>query len=68
MKKILTIFLSIAFTGLILQSCGVRNSEIADFSKKEANEEEMVGQQSDFEFPYELVQLRYEDIGYGGAE
>ena len=38
MKKILTIFLSIAFTGLILQSCGVRNSEIADFSKKEANE------------------------------
>lgn len=58
MKKILTIFLSIAFIGLVLQSCGAKNSETAD-SKTEANEEEMVDQQSESEFPYELVPLKY---------
>lgn len=59
MKKILAIFLSIAFTGLVLQSCGAKNSETADSSNTEANEEEMVDQQSESEFPYELVPLKY---------
>lgn len=64
MKKLLTIFLSIAFTGLVLQSCGAKNSETADSSNTEANEEEMVDQQSESEFPYELVPLKYERMSY----
>lgn len=64
MKKLLAIFLSIAFIGLVLQSCGAKNSETADSSNTEANEEEMVDQQSESEFPYELVPLKYERMSY----
>lgn len=65
MKKLLAIFLSIAFTGLVLQSCGAKNSETADSTNTEANEEEMVDQQSESEFPYELVPLK--EKNYDGS-
>lgn len=68
MKKLLAIFLSIAFIGLVLQSCGAKNSETADSSNTEANEEEMVDQQSESEFPYELVPLKYERAARGGGK
>lgn len=61
MNKILVIFLSIVFTGLVLQSCGAKNRKTADPSKSEANEEEIIGQQSESEFQYELVPLRYKN-------
>lgn len=66
MNRILAFFLSIVFTGLVLQSCGAKNSKTADSSKTEANEEEMVDQQSESEFQYELVPLRFKD-GFGNG-
>lgn len=69
MNRILVIFLSIVFTGLVLQSCGAKDSKTADSSKSEANEEEMIDQQSESQIPYELIPLRYKSVaGYNKGE